>query len=592
MPGTTHATPTLSCPSKIATTPPPLTDDQLQSITTVYAQMPALIESICEGLDTTATLSEWANEGTCRRFLNATNYNEQAALTRLKTTLLWRKEYKPDEIPAEEVEPEATTGKLFLNGFDKQGRPLLFGIPRLDTNHTYDRYLRFCVFMTEKTISVMPENQEKLALMMDNEGLGMFNGPPLSFLTRFIGIMDTHYPGRLGICMLINPNWMVSTIYRLISPFLDDVVKAKVYFANAQKAGGGGAGGKSGVAKISPVSGKAEKSSEFKELGGWTTLLEHIDADQLMVKYGGSRLFDIVKIKKNMLKVQNGIAVNTNPLFVSTVNRPAKIALTPNQDQAVTDLLSQVPSLINELEGDVTPKDRQDLTEWADEACVRRYLVATKWDLKSAATRLIATMNWRNEYRPHEIDPKEIEPEAVTGRSYISGFAKGGSPILFLVPREERAKDTTLERGLKFSVFMLERAIKLMPPGVEKLGLFIDYEGVTRANATPMSQSLKYLSIFGSHYPERLGIGVMINPSWYLPVLLTCLGPFMDPVTKSKIHFVNLKDTSRVAGTNNGTGGWVNILDCVEADQLPTQYGGSFEFQYSHDVYWPKLLAL
>ncbi|KAI9351285.1 CRAL-TRIO domain-containing protein [Obelidium mucronatum] len=269
-----------------------VSNEQKDLIERVHSQVPALVDEL-EGLDSAevASLTTWADAGTVRRFLNATNYKEEAALVRLKATLVWRSQYKPDRISPGEIEVESTTGKLFINGFDKQGRPLLFGIPRLDSNKTYDRYLRFCVFMMEKTIAIMPDGQEKLCLMMDNDGLGLFNGPPVSFLTNFVRIMDSHYPGRLGMCMLINPTFIVSGIYRIISPFLDPVVKSKVYFTNAQRPEA-----IKTLATIAPAE-KTEKSGggggggEFKELGGWTSMLEHIDSDQLMVQYGGTNEF-------------------------------------------------------------------------------------------------------------------------------------------------------------------------------------------------------------------------------------------------------------------------------------------------------------
>ncbi|KAI8612043.1 CRAL-TRIO domain-containing protein [Chytriomyces sp. MP71] len=200
-------------------------------------------------------------------------------------------------------------------------------------------------------------------------------------------------------------------------------------------------------------------------------------------------------------------------------------------------------------------------------------------------------MEWRIQYKPDLIDPSEVEPEAITGRALISGYSKKGNPLLFLIPAKERAADTTPERQLRYSVFNLEQAIKLMPEGVEKLVLVIDQENVTRANKTPLSVSLEWLNIFSSHYPERLALGIMCKPSWYLSVLLTMLGPFLDPVTKSKINFYDSAKGVQ-AGNNNGTGGWINILDVIDADQLPVQYGGTIEFEYDHSVYWSKITAL
>ncbi|KAJ3297160.1 hypothetical protein HDU79_004534 [Rhizoclosmatium sp. JEL0117] len=293
-----------------------------------------------------------------------------------------------------------------------------------------------------------------------------------------------------------------------------------------------------------------------------------------------------------MLQIKNGAAVNTAPIFECTKPIAPPPSYTPAQLDLAKELLGEVPFIIDDLQGDVSPADRERLSAWATEAECNRFMRATKWDLKASRKRLADTIQWRFDYKPDLIDPAQIECEGVTGRSYISGFDKGGHPMLFLVPSNPKVADSNYDRAIRFSVYMLERAIRLMPEGVERLDLIIDYENVTRATATPLSVSLKYLNIFSSHYPERLNMGIMINPSWYLPFFLGLLSPFMDPVTKSKINMVNLKDTSSSTGTTKGTGGWIKILDYIDEDQLPTRYGGTFEFQYEHETYWPKLIAM
>jgi hypothetical protein len=48
---------------------------------------------------------------------------------------------------------------------------------------------------------------------------------------------------------------------------------------------------------------------------------------------------------------------------------------------------------------------------WASEACFKRYLRAAKWNLRDAKQRIKYTIEWRREYKPDSIDPKEVEPE-------------------------------------------------------------------------------------------------------------------------------------------------------------------------------------
>ncbi|KAI8832959.1 CRAL-TRIO domain-containing protein [Chytriomyces cf. hyalinus JEL632] len=280
-----------------------------------------------------------------------------------------------------------------------------------------------------------------------------------------------------------------------------------------------------------------------------------------------------------------------NPIFTPPAPVPPRPKLTPEQENLVQELHALVLTLLEEL--NITDSDsHKRLLAWATPSCCRRYLTATSWrNIRSAADRLKATLQWRHEYKPDQINSADIEPEARSGRSFLSGFDKHGHPLLFLVPSRPRAADTTHPRQIAFSVFMLERAIAAMPENSERIALVIDYKDVARANATPLSVSLNYLNIFSAHYPETLALGIMVKPSWYLSVLLTMLWPFLDPVTKAKINFYD-PDKGVKASANAGTGGWINILDVVDPSQLPVKYGGTFNFEYNHEVYWPQLLAL
>ncbi|KAJ1563769.1 hypothetical protein HK405_000836, partial [Cladochytrium tenue] len=176
--------------------------------------------------------------------------------------------------------------------------------------------------------------------------------------------------------------------------------------------------------------------------------------------------------------------------------------------KAVQDALVQ--DVFPNLSGTPLPEE----TEWADTRCILRYLRAAKWDVPGATARLRATLQWRREYRPTEISADEVEPEALTGKEFLSGFDRQGRPLFFMVPARENTR--AHDRQLRFVVYNMERACALMPPGVEQVALVVDYENVSVMSSPPPSVAAKFLDILGSHYPERLGLAVVVNPSWYL----------------------------------------------------------------------------
>ncbi|KAI9099766.1 CRAL-TRIO domain-containing protein [Phlyctochytrium arcticum] len=243
---------------------------------------------------------------------------------------------------------------------------------------------------------------------------------------------------------------------------------------------------------------------------------------------------------------------------------------------------------------------------WCDDACLLRYLRATKWNVANAGKRLDSTLQWRRDYKPDEIPASDVEEEAIKGKEILSGFDKDGRPLLYLIPKREHTK--TFDRQLKFVVWNVEKAIKVMQPGVESLIFIIDYEGISVRTSPPASQAKKFLSILGDHYPERLGKGFMINPSWYLWVFFKVIGPFMDPITRSKIHMVDLKkqaeynskSSSSLPGSTTsssqdnvgkdepqgGEGTWSNIRHYIDGPMLLREYGGEFDFEYDHPTYW------
>lgn len=176
---------------------------------------------------------------------------------------------------------------------------------------------------------------------------------------------------------------------------------------------------------------------------------------------------------------------------------------------------------------------------------------------------------------------------ARSGKEFLKGFDRTGRPILYLIPSRENSKN--YDRMLKFVVFNLEKAVKMMRgKKSESLVIIVDYKNVSVLNAPPISVSKRFLEIIGEHYPERLGISFIMNPTWYLWIFFKLLRPFLDPVTASKINLVNPneKDAS-TEGMGSVSAG--DIFHYIAPEQLLEEYGGVMAWKWDFDSYWKEI---
>ncbi|TFK75199.1 CRAL/TRIO domain-containing protein [Pluteus cervinus] len=212
---------------------------------------------------------------------------------------------------------------------------------------------------------------------------------------------------------------------------------------------------------------------------------------------------------------------------------------------------------------------------WLSRECLLRYLRASKWKTDAAIQRLEQTLKWRREFGLYDriVTTSRVEPEAVTGKEVLFGYDMENRPAFYMFP--SRQNTTEAEGQIQFVVWMLERCIDLMSPGVETLDLLINY--ADKAKGPTMSTSMAVLNILQDHYPERLGLALVINLPFLLNAFYKCISPFIDPITRKKLCF--------------------NVDIVKDKTFAPEQamskwWGGSQDFEYDHDKYWPALVQL
>ncbi|KAJ3020061.1 UNVERIFIED_CONTAM: hypothetical protein HDU68_010359 [Siphonaria sp. JEL0065] len=247
-----------------------------------------------------------------------------------------------------------------------------------------------------------------------------------------------------------------------------------------------------------------------------------------------------------------------------------------------------VPSIIAALTG--TPCSDENESEFLSDECLVRYLRATKWTLDESVVRLHDTLQWRREYRPLEVDEDAMKAICSVGGQYLNGFDKNGHPIIFNVARLGSSVKN-YDDSVRFSIYLLEKAIQSMPRGISRVCLLTEYSGANMFNGYPITVTMKYLDILSKHYPERSAVNIIVNPSWAIPMLYKLVKPFVDPVTLSKIHFATTDRTRNVGEyVEQGLGGWLKLTDVIDGDNLPLELGGDFEFAFDVNEYWKHFM--
>ncbi|ELR05617.1 hypothetical protein VC83_07659 [Pseudogymnoascus destructans] len=251
------------------------------------------------------------------------------------------------------------------------------------------------------------------------------------------------------------------------------------------------------------------------------------------------------------------------------------VALTADQEAKYEEVLATVKTWtgIPSTKGKEGPVMEEEIM-WLTRDCILRYLRATKWQPAEAAKRLLSTLTWRREFGLLGLTPEHISPENKTGKQIILGFDEEARPCHYLNPGRQNTESS--HRQVEHLAYMLERVIDMMVPGQESICLLINFKSSkSRSNTSPpFAIAREVLNILQTHYPERLGRAALVNIPFVVNMFLKLIMPFVDPLTREKLHFNE------------------DLTKFVPKEQLWTDVGGAVEFEYDHEAYWPALNGL
>lgn len=166
--------------------------------------------------------------------------------------------------------------------------------------------------------------------------------------------------------------------------------------------------------------------------------------------------------------------------------------------------------------------------------------MARDWNVNKAHKMLRSTLKWREEFRPDEITFEDVKEAAQDGKIYQHGHDRYGRPIVVMTPGRERSRNYA--QNIRFLVYSIERCVRSMEAsgqGQQQMVWIVDFKGYSRHNALPLNVSIETMNILANHYPERLGMGFLVDTPWIFSLLWRAVSPFINPATHQKIHFVS-----------------------------------------------------
>ncbi|KAK2045138.1 CRAL/TRIO domain-containing protein [Colletotrichum somersetense] len=193
------------------------------------------------------------------RFLRARKWDVEKAFVMMISTMNWRlTEMKvDDEIMrtgeagaleaskssdanakklGEDFMAQARSGKTFIHGLDKAGRPICHVRVRMHRQgeQCEESLEKYTVFLIETARMVLAPPVDTATIVFDMTGFSMANMDytPVKFMIK---CFEANYPESLGTVLVHRAPWVFQGIWKIIKGWLDPVVAAKVHFTNNVK---------------------------------------------------------------------------------------------------------------------------------------------------------------------------------------------------------------------------------------------------------------------------------------------------------------------------------------------------------------------
>jgi len=227
------------------------------------------------------------------RFVTAEKGDVEKARERWEKTNEWRVKQHVDNIleePQERFDMIKQSYSHAFHGTSKEGDLVYYDKPGTidwkgieNQKIELEDMIRHIVFIQEFIWNVLKNNETaKIVSVIDISGMSMsLHGPGMELLKAVLAIMEAHYPERAMHIFIINVPFGFSTMWKVVSRFIDPETRKKIHIEH----------GNGVISALAKVIDDSERPAEYGGSGGSLgshpnerALLEHV-ADRLAMSH-------------------------------------------------------------------------------------------------------------------------------------------------------------------------------------------------------------------------------------------------------------------------------------------------------------------
>jgi len=179
----------------------------------------------------------FAKDETLMRFLTARDWDLKEAEKQLKSTIEWRRKYKPLDVDCTWCHEKPGYHSMRQVGFDLAGRPVIYScFAQVAVNkNNVDDLVAHCVFIIENAQRCMlREGVNTWVFICDCTGVNLpMCNPKLGY--GCVQVMSNYYPERLESVLCINHSTAFQNVWKAISVFLYPKTREKVKLIKKKK---------------------------------------------------------------------------------------------------------------------------------------------------------------------------------------------------------------------------------------------------------------------------------------------------------------------------------------------------------------------
>lgn len=169
-----------------------------------------------------------------------------------------------------------------------------------------------------------------------------------------------------------------------------------------------------------------------------------------------------------------------------------------------------------------------------------RFLKAREWKVRDAEKLLKATIEWRRETKPLQIDCRWCHEKPGFHCMRQIGFDELHRPVVYSCFAQASASRNGVEDSIAHVTYLIENAKRTMRPSQGTWVFIVDCTGMTLPMCNP-KQAYSVAQVLSNFYPERLGLVICINHNPIFQGVWKAVKAFIHANTASKVHLVRSK---------------------------------------------------